>query len=159
MNRILMYIVVNFLSFVIRQDSMLWTSNHGIPIEDQTNQYYENNPIIENNEESYARSEQEHESYNKELNPTFDDTTNEYYCTICSHKSTYKSSIIRHMRNHSGIKPFLCKFCPYRTCRNEDLKKHLRKHTREKPYICNFCNKAFSQSSTLYSHVVRLHKY
>ena len=89
---------------------------------------------------------------------TFNDTTNEYCCVICSYRTPYKGNIKRHLQNHSGIKPFLCKFCPHRSANKSDLQKHLRTHTGEKPYICNFCQKAFTQGSSLNAHL-RIHNY
>ena len=142
---------------------MLWDSYHGIPTNDRMNQYYENVPITENNQEFHAgsryssSSEQEFGSHNKDLIPIFDNTTNEYCCTICSYKHKHKSKIIRHMRYHTGYKPFLCKFCPYRSANSTDLKRHLRVHTGERPFSCEICNKSFSIGSNLSAHM-RTHR-
>ncbi|ROT63516.1 hypothetical protein C7M84_018585 [Penaeus vannamei] len=37
------------------------------------------------------------------------------------------------------LKPFVCGWCPYRALRRGDMKKHLRTHTGEKPYACPAC--------------------
>ncbi|XP_055935760.1 zinc finger protein 569-like [Argiope bruennichi] len=46
-----------------------------------------------------------------------------------------------------------CDVCNYSTCRKSDLTKHMRKHTGEKPFVCSECGKGFTQKHSLISHM------
>lgn len=46
-----------------------------------------------------------------------------------------------------------CKYCPKSFRKPSDLVRHVRIHTGERPYQCTYCNKCFTVKSTLDSHM------
>jgi len=58
----------------------------------------------------------------------------------------------RHMRCHSGERPYQCPHCTYASPDTFKLKRHLRIHTGEKPYECDICHARFTQSNSLKAH-------
>ena len=50
-----------------------------------------------------------------------------YQCKICNYCSLEKSLMIRHMRTHSGQRPFYCKECGYAFTTKANCERHIRK--------------------------------
>mmetsp|Transcript_12547 Transcript_12547/g.18749 ORF Transcript_12547/g.18749 Transcript_12547/m.18749 type:complete len:736 (-) Transcript_12547:215-2422(-) len=108
----------------------------------------------------------------------------DFVCNLCHKEFSCKSSLNRHMRIHSGVKPYQCKTCgkkfadkgvldvherihsgkkPYQCTQctkvfsqKGNLKRHMRIHSGDRPYKCNLCNKKFSQKGHLTAHL-RIH--
>ena len=83
----------------------------------------------------------------------FDKTSKDFYCNICSYKSKHKSNTIKHVRTHSGFKPYKCETCNSSFAQLVNLKTHMRTHTGKKPYECDLCNFFLSYSSNLKVHM------
>ncbi len=78
----------------------------------------------------------------------------EYICKICNNfKARSKSHLIRHMRVHTGQRPFRCPHCQRAFKQPAHLTTHIRIHTGEKPFSCTACGKAFNRSSDCNSHM------
>lgn len=78
-------------------------------------------------------------------------------CPVCSYSSKCKSHLERHMRTHTGERPFACSFCSFRTIEKENLKTHLRIHTGEKPFACMLCPYRANQKAHVVRHMVSCH--
>uniref|UniRef100_A0A8D8X5Y4 Zinc finger protein 64 homolog, isoforms 1 and 2 n=1 Tax=Cacopsylla melanoneura TaxID=428564 RepID=A0A8D8X5Y4_9HEMI len=48
---------------------------------------------------------------------------------------------------------FVCLMCSYHTINSEHFKRHVRKHTGDKPFKCKFCNFRSSRKDTTVQHV------
>ena len=57
-------------------------------------------------------------------------------CGICTKYFSTDGNLTRHMKIHSGIKPYKCKDCEREFTQNNDLKRHMKIHTRERIPVC-----------------------
>ncbi|XP_002137946.4 zinc finger protein 568-like [Drosophila pseudoobscura] len=92
-------------------------------------------------------------------NPTKKDCTTESLpkkrnitCQECGMKFTYKN-MTRHMRVHTGERPFECTYCEKKYTRKIHLDEHNRIHTGERPYGCLTCGKKFIRKYSLVKHI------
>ncbi|XP_029818004.1 zinc finger and BTB domain-containing protein 7C [Manacus vitellinus] len=77
-------------------------------------------------------------------------------CPICNKVIMGAGKLPRHMRTHTGEKPYMCNICEVRFTRQDKLKIHMRKHTGERPYLCIHCNAKFVHNYDLKNHM-RIH--
>uniref|UniRef100_A0A0C9QNI9 ZNF677_0 protein n=1 Tax=Fopius arisanus TaxID=64838 RepID=A0A0C9QNI9_9HYME len=80
-----------------------------------------------------------------------------YRCQVCEKPFLRPSDIEKHMRTHTGEKPFACKICDKSFAQLVALKLHERVHTGDKPYVCEICGKKFSQKANKTKHL-KIHK-
>ncbi|KAG5896086.1 hypothetical protein JTB14_006875 [Gonioctena quinquepunctata] len=76
-----------------------------------------------------------------------------YVCDVCGKNVTSVESLKRHIRTHTGERPYKCEECGKNFKTAQYLVTHKRVHTKEKPYVCDICNQSFTQKSSLTVHV------
>lgn len=73
-------------------------------------------------------------------------------CDTCGKEFDRPSLLERHIRTHTGERPYVCDFCNKGFSTSSSLNTHRRIHTGEKPHVCKTCGKCFTASSNLYYH-------
>ncbi|XP_042355887.1 early growth response protein 1-like [Plectropomus leopardus] len=64
----------------------------------------------------------------------------------CERRFSRSDELTRHVRVHTGQKPFQCRICMRSFSRSDHLTTHIRTHTGEKPFACAECGRKFARS-------------
>ncbi|KAI0984163.1 hypothetical protein GJ496_011999 [Pomphorhynchus laevis] len=78
-----------------------------------------------------------------------------YQCEVhnCNRKFFRSDELARHVRIHTGDKPFICSICVRGFSRSDHLTTHIRTHTGEKPFVCHICKRGFARSDERKRHI------
>ncbi|XP_015118610.1 zinc finger protein 236 isoform X2 [Diachasma alloeum] len=77
-----------------------------------------------------------------------------YQCTHCDKSFAVKCTLDCHMKVHEGTKSFCCHVCNSLFATKGSLKVHMRLHTGSKPFKCPICDQRFRTSGHRKVHMV-----
>ncbi|XP_031619472.1 uncharacterized protein LOC116338402 [Contarinia nasturtii] len=73
-------------------------------------------------------------------------------CRLCEYSSNLMGNINRHMRIHTGDRPYQCDICDKGFTQLHNMKKHKVTHTDEIPFYCRGCFNGFSRRADRETH-------
>lgn len=80
------------------------------------------------------------------------------YCFICGSTFKFWQSLLNHIKNIHGTKPFECELCGARERTASEFQEHLLRHEDAKPFKCEHCSAAaFSKKQSLKLHIRKEH--
>ncbi|KAI1726839.1 early growth response protein 1 [Ditylenchus destructor] len=87
-----------------------------------------------------------------------EDISGQFLCRICNKDFRRPDILSRHLRRHTGEKPFGCDCCGRYFSRSDHLRTHRRTHTDEKPYKCTVCPYSARRRDVLTRHMGTRHQ-
>jgi uncharacterized Zn-finger protein len=81
-----------------------------------------------------------------------------YACNFCPRRFPAPNHLERHVRTHTGERPFPCDLCEQRYSREDKLKEHRLKAHQRWPYTCPVCPQGFKLVKQLVKHSFEAHQ-
>ncbi|XP_064092712.1 zinc finger protein 236-like isoform X23 [Macrobrachium nipponense] len=77
-----------------------------------------------------------------------------YQCTYCRYSTLHSTGMKRHLRTHTGERPFACTVCQQKFTQKGSLQAHMTTHTGLKPFVCTICSFSTVHKSHLMRHML-----
>ena len=75
-----------------------------------------------------------------------------FECSFCGNKFIRASHLYRHIRIHTGVKPYLCPICKNRFARSDYVSAHILHHYNNKIHHCWVCGKGYGDLEKFADH-------
>ncbi|MCL4147781.1 UNVERIFIED_CONTAM: hypothetical protein GTU68_026241, partial [Idotea baltica] len=80
-----------------------------------------------------------------------------YQCPFCPHASSLKENLKSHIISQHRGDEYACCFCGKVFIAPAFLRRHIRTHTGEKPFGCPHCSFRAAQKGNLNTHIINKH--
>ncbi|XP_055935757.1 zinc finger protein OZF-like [Argiope bruennichi] len=77
-------------------------------------------------------------------------------CNFCEYATVDKSNLKRHIRKHTGERPYLCQYCCKSFTQKQHKDAHELLHETKKLHMCSLCKACFRSRIALESHMLAL---